>query len=133
MSYIQFAIQNQTFPMVVWPKKHIGDRFGNFDYDQLTDLLNYFPYPVLDDLYTIPDVNSYNEKLSSLKAIIDGIESGITQIIMHPCNSPILLNRYWDYQAILELQDYIIDKGFTLANWQTLRDKYDSVTQSICE
>lgn len=133
MSYIQFAIQNQIFPMVVWPKKQIGDRFGSFDYDQLTDLLNYFPYPVLDDLHTVPDVNSYEEKICSFKKIIDEIQPGITQIILHPCNSENLLNRNWDYLAILELKDYIMDQGFTLISWKSLKDKYDSVAQSICE
>lgn len=103
--------------------------------DEVVELLKGYTLPQLDYFTSAPKGENYEEKVDSFKKLIQGLDSGLTEIIFHPSVLTDNLKsitgswqqRSWEAQMFSDpdLIKFFKDEGIIFTNWQEIMERFE--------
>ncbi|MRI01200.1 ChbG/HpnK family deacetylase [Kriegella sp. EG-1] len=96
-----------------------------------------YKLPKLDFFTSAPKADTYEEKIAKFKALIQGLDSGLTEIIFHPSVLTENLKsitgswqqRSWELEMFSDpdLIQFFKDEGIIFTNWQEIMERYNKI------
>ena len=103
--------------------------------DEVVEMLEGYSLPQLDYFTSAPKGETYEEKVGSFKKLIQGLDSGLTEIIFHPSVLTDNLKsitgswqqRSWEAQMFSDpnLIKFFEDEGIIFTNWQEIMERFE--------
>lgn len=105
--------------------------------DEVVEMLEGYSLPQLDYFTSAPKGETYEDKVSNFKKLIQGLDSGLTEIIFHPSILTDNLKsitgswqqRSWEAQMFSDpdLIKFFEDEGIIFTNWQEIMTRFNQI------
>ena len=102
----------------------------------VVELLNQYSLPKLDNFSSVPDGNTYEDKINNFFALIESLGPGLTEIIFHPSvETDNLKNitgswqqRVWEAQLFSDpvVKKFFEEKGIIITTWREIMRRHKS-------
>ncbi|MEO9894252.1 polysaccharide deacetylase family protein [Aurantibacter sp.] len=96
-----------------------------------------YSMPKLDYFTSAPNAKTYEEKVASFKTLIEGLDSGLTEIIFHPSVLTENLKsitgswqqRSWESQMFSDpdLIKFFEEEGIIFTNWKEIMERFNKI------
>ncbi|WP_339705041.1 polysaccharide deacetylase family protein [uncultured Kriegella sp.] len=103
--------------------------------DSVVEMVEGYSLPKLDFFTSAPKADTYDEKIGAFKALIQGLEPGLTEIIFHPSVLTENLKgitgswqqRSWEAQMFSDpdLIQFFKDEGIIFTNWKEIMKRFE--------
>ncbi|NNE78320.1 MAG: ChbG/HpnK family deacetylase [Pricia sp.] len=107
--------------------------------DSVVKMSENYSLPKLDYFSSAPNADTYEEKISKFKELINSLEPGLTEIIFHPSVLTDNLKsitgswqqRSWEAQMFSDpdLVQFFEDEGIIFTNWQEIMERFKTMKQ----
>lgn len=103
--------------------------------EEVVQMTKAYTLPQLDYFTSAPKADTYEEKIASFKKLIQGLDSGLTEIIFHPSvlteNLKTITGswqqRSWEAQIFSDpdLIQFFKDEGIIFTNWLEIMERFE--------
>jgi hypothetical protein len=107
--------------------------------DSVVKMSEAYTLPKLDYFTSAPKAKTYDEKVANFKALIQDLDSGLTEIIFHPSVLTDNLKsitgswqqRSWEAQMFSDpdLIKFFKDEGIIFTNWQEIMTRFNQINK----
>ncbi|HCI16488.1 MAG: ChbG/HpnK family deacetylase [Candidatus Marinimicrobia bacterium] len=118
------------------------DKFKGQGYPISDEMISYsenYTLPKLDDFFSVPNGNTYEEKKSNFFQLIRSLKPGISEIIFHPSIESEGLKkitnswqqRVWEAKMFSDLDviQFMKNEGLIFTNWKEMMSRFEERSQ----
>ncbi|MBC8395406.1 MAG: polysaccharide deacetylase family protein [Candidatus Marinimicrobia bacterium] len=141
--YFQAAMDYNIPAMVIEFTPEIVEKFRAQGYpitDEMVEYSNKYTLPKLDDFFSVPSGNTYDEKVSNFYQLIQSLNPGISEIIFHPSveteNLKDITNswqqRVWEAEMFTDQNviQFMENEGLIFTNWKEMMERFNERTKN---
>lgn len=135
--YLQLAMEYNIPAMVIEFTGPIVQKFRSQGYpitDELVSYISNYTLPKLDDFWSVPDGNSYDDKKSKFMHLVQSLPPGLHEIIFHPSIETAHLKsitnswqqRVWEAQMFsdTEVLNFFENENIVFTNWKEMMQRF---------
>ncbi|MBN1479482.1 polysaccharide deacetylase family protein [candidate division KSB1 bacterium] len=135
--YLELAMEYNIPAMVIEFTEPIVQKFKSQGYpitDELVSYISDYTLPKLDDFWSVPDGNSYDDKKSKFMHLVQSLPPGLHEIIFHPSIETDKLKsitnswqqRVWEAQMFSDPQvlEFLENENIVFTNWKEMMQRF---------
>jgi len=132
-AYLKVSVEYGIPAMVIAFTETAVEQYREQGYpitDEMISMIDDYPYPKLNDFYSAPNGESYEDKKQKFMELVRSLEPGITEIIFHPSVESDQLKsitnswqqRVWESEMFAdpEIKQFFEDEGIIFTNWKEM-------------